>query len=144
MGSRSSVMVDVHVQLHHLIHVEGLNTATSSHADGVADEMQGVVVLEEFRILREDWAFVWGVAVGFEGHQAFFAGAAEEFVHHFHGFEVFFLGKLRSAKSAGDAADDGFEDVEGVRDQHRADGGAANDDEFRRLHEDLQGPFSIK
>ena len=40
------MMVDVHVQLHHLIHVEGLNAAASGHANGVAHEMQGVVVLD--------------------------------------------------------------------------------------------------
>jgi hypothetical protein len=68
------VVVYVHVQLHHLIHVEGLDAATSGHADGVADEMQGVVVLEEFRILGEDWAFVWGVAVGFKGPSGLLCG----------------------------------------------------------------------
>ena len=44
-GHGGAVMVDVHVQLHHLVHVEGLDAPTGGHADGVADKVQGVVVL---------------------------------------------------------------------------------------------------
>ena len=134
----SAVMVDVHVQLHHLIHVEGLDAATGGQTNVSQTKCSGVMVFQKFRIFGEDWAFVGAVAVGFEGHEAFFARAAEELVHHFHGVEIFFFAEFGTAKSAEDAAHDGFENVEGVGDQHGADGGAADDDEFGGLHEDFQ------
>src|SRR5258707_81699 len=92
-GLRGTAMVHIHVQLHHLIHIERLDATTGGHADGVADKIQGVMVFEKFWILGENGAFVWCIAVGFQRHQSFLAGAGKEFVHHLHGFEIFILAK---------------------------------------------------
>ena len=45
---RGLMMVNFHVQIHHLIDVEGFDAATCGHANGVADEIPNVVVFQEF------------------------------------------------------------------------------------------------
>ena len=96
------------------------------------------MVFQKFWILGEDWALVGTVTVGFERHEPFFARAAEKLVHHFHRVEIFVFSELRSAECPGEAAHDGFENVERIGDKHRADGGAADDDEFGGLNEHLE------
>ncbi len=76
-------MVHVHVQLHHLINVEGLDAAAGGHANGVANEGESVVVFQEFRVLGENGAFLRVVAICFQSHETFFTSAREKFVHHF-------------------------------------------------------------
>ena len=56
-GCAGLVVVDFHVEFHHLVHVEGLDAAGDGDAQGVADEVQRVVVLEEVRVFREDRRF---------------------------------------------------------------------------------------
>ncbi len=46
--------------------------------------------------------------------------------------------ELGAAEDATDSTADLLEDMEGVRDQKCAHGGAADDDQFSRLHEDSE------
>ncbi len=93
---------------------------------------------KKFRIFGEDWALVGAVAVGFERHQAFFPRAAEKLVHHLHRVEVSIFAEFRAAECAGKSANDRFENVQWIGDEHSADGSAADDDELGGLHEDLE------
>ena len=135
---RGFVMVNVHVVFDHLVGVKGLDASAGSHADGIADERQRVMVFQEFRILRENGALVRVVTVGFQGHQAVAARAAEEFEHHFQRFEIPLLVVFRAAKRAGDAGNDFLQDMEGIRDEHGAERGAADGYQFGGLDQHPQ------
>jgi DNA/RNA-binding domain of Phe-tRNA-synthetase-like protein len=46
-------MMNVHVQFHHLVDIEGARAARDRHAHGVAHEISNVMVFSEGRVLRE-------------------------------------------------------------------------------------------
>ena len=52
------VMMHLHVQLHHLIHVERLHAAGDGHAQRVADKVPGMMVVEELGIVFEEFALL--------------------------------------------------------------------------------------
>ena len=76
--------------------------------------------------------------VGFESHESVFAGFVEQVVHHFQSVDVGLLAELGAAEDAADASGDFLDDVQRVADQNCADGGAADDDQFRGLHQDAE------
>lgn len=88
------VIMDFHIELHHLIDIEGLDAASSRHADGVAHESERVMVLEEIWVFRENRALLGPIAVGLQGHEPLFAGAREKLNEHFHVRHVFVLAYL--------------------------------------------------
>src|SRR3974377_1824782 len=49
-GLRGPVMVDLHVEFHHLVEVEGIDRARRRRAQGVADEDEHVMILHQVRI----------------------------------------------------------------------------------------------
>lgn len=131
----SFVVVDIHIEFHHLVDIEGFNAATGGHANGVANKMLHVMILEEAGIFGKHRTLFGIVAIGFQRHQAFLAGAGEKLKKHFHYFHVTGLVVLRAPKNSGEAASHLLEDVERVGDEHSARGGATNDDEFGGLDE---------
>jgi hypothetical protein len=126
-------MMNFHIKFHHLVDVERFDTAAGGHANGVADKIESVMVFEEFRVLGEYRAFVRRVAIGFESHQAFFAGATEQFEEHFESFEVFGFCIFQTAKGSGESGDKSFENMQRVGDEHGSDGSAEDDDQFGGL-----------
>ena len=75
---------------------------------------QNVMVLEEGRVLGEDRALVGLFDVGFERHQAVFAGLVEQVVHHFQSVDIGLLAELGAAEDAANAAGDFLDDVQGL------------------------------
>ena len=125
-------MVNFQIEVEHLIEIEGVD-AGDGHAQRVADEIAHVMILEEGGILGEDGTLLGLFDVGFERHQSVFAGLVEQVVHHFQGVDVGLLAELGAAEDATDSASDFLEDMERIRDEEGADGGAADDDQFRGL-----------
>ena len=72
-----AVMVDVHIQLHHLIDIEGLDATCDRHAHRVADEILHMVVFEKLGILGKNGALVRTFDVRLNRHKTFFAGFGE-------------------------------------------------------------------
>ena len=128
-------MVNFEVEVEHLVEVEGVD-AGDGHAQGVADEVAHMVILEEGGILGEDGTLLWLFDVGFEGHESVFASLVEQVVHHFQGVDISLLAEFGAREDASDAAGDFLENVERIRDKEGADGGAADDDQFGGLDED--------
>jgi hypothetical protein len=131
------VVVDFHIEVKHLVEIEGVD-AGDGHAQGVAYEIANVMVLEEGRVLGKNRALLGLFDVGFEGHEAVFAGLVEQVVHHFQGVDVGLFAKLGAAEDGADSAADSLKDIEGIRDQKGAHGGATDDEQFSRLHEDTE------
>ncbi len=135
-GLHFGVVVHFHVELHHLVHVEGLDAAGDGGAQGVADKVAGVMVIEELGVVFEDGAFLGLFDVHFDAEQAFFADLVEELVHHFEGAEVAFLVELGTFEDGQKAGDDALDDVDRVGHEQGAGGGANEDEQLGRLHED--------
>src|ERR1035437_5542426 len=133
-GLSGILMVNLEVEVEHLVEIEGID-AGNGHAQGVADEIANVVVLEEGGILGKNSAFLRLFYVGFEGHQAVFAGLVEQVVHHFQSVDIGLLAELGGAEDATDSAADLLEDVEGIGDQKSAHPGTTDDNQFSRLNE---------
>ena len=76
--------------------------------------------------------------VGFERHQSIFARLVQQVIHHFQRFQISFLVELASAEYPAESGRDLFQNVQWVGHQNGADRRAANDDEFRRLHQHLE------
>ena len=76
--------------------------------------------------------------VGFQRHQSFFARFVQQVVHHLQRVDIGLLAEFRSAEDAADSANDFLDDVQRVRDQNRAERGAADDDQFGGLDQHLQ------
>ena len=131
-------MMHVHVELHHLIDVERFDSAAGGHADGVAYEIQGMMVFQKFRIFRKYRTLVRRVAILFERHQTFFACAAEELEHHLQCLKISVFGKFCAAERASNAANNRFQDVHRIGDQDGSDGRAANNDQLGRLYQHFQ------
>jgi hypothetical protein len=68
-------------------------------AHRVANEIAGVMVLEELRILGEHRALLRLLDVALDPHQPFFARLVEEVEHHLERVEVEALGELRSPEN---------------------------------------------
>ena len=126
-------MMSVHIGFHHLIGVERFDAAAGGHAQRIADEFEGVVVLEKRGILGKNGALRRFVAIGFEGHQSIAAGAAEKLVHHLERVEIFLLIEARCAENTGDACGNFFQDVQRIGNQERAGGSAADNEELGGL-----------
>ena len=120
------------------------STAGDGHAQGVADKVADVMVLEEGRVLGEDRALVGFFDIAFEGHESVFAGLVKQLIHHFQGVDVALLAELGAAENAGDAARNFLEDVQRIGDEHRSEGSAPDDDQFGGLDEHPRLPCSIK
>src|SRR5262249_28661333 len=130
--------MDLHVTFHHLVNVKGLNRASSSHADGVAQERPALVVPHKFWVFRKNGAFLGGVAVGLQSHHAFLASSVEQLCHHFQGFQILGLAKTRAAQGSENSRQDFLENMDGGRDQDRAYGRSADDDQLDRLQQHFQ------
>ena len=89
-------------------------------------------------VLLEELALPGLFDVGLNGDETLFADLAEELVHHPEGFEVAGFAELRSAEDAENTRDHALEDVDGVGDEERADGGTADGDHLGGLEEDKE------
>jgi hypothetical protein len=120
------VMVDLHVEIEHLIQFEGIESR-DRHTQRVADKITHMVVFKESWILGKNGTLVGFLDVGFERHQSVFAGPVQQVVHGFERVHLGLLGEFGTAENSADTADDFLDDVERVGDQHRAHGSAADD-----------------
>ena len=95
-GGRFAFVRDLHVEVHHLVEVKGINASGDGHAQGVANEVAGVVVLDELWVLAEDGALVGLLDIAFDGEQSVFTGLVEDLVAHLQRLKVKGLGEVRA------------------------------------------------
>ena len=132
------MVLHLHVQLHHLVDVEGLDAAGDHHAQRVADEVAGVVILQERGKFGEELALLRHFDVLLDGEIAFAPRLGEHAEHHAQRLEIAVLAVARGAEDGADAGGDAFEDVHRVGDEQGAERGAADDEQLRRLHQHQQ------
>ena len=79
-------------------------------------------------------------SVRFVMHQAFLARLLQQFVHHLQGVGIELGVELGGAKYSEQTADHLFERMDGIRDQYCPHSRTADDNQFRRLHQNLERP----
>ena len=81
-------VVHFQIEFHHGIDFHGIHAAGDRHAQGVAQEMQRVMVLQELRVLVEHLALrrIIDFLLQFRGSR--FAGEGEELVDHLERFQI--------------------------------------------------------
>ena len=73
-------MVDVHIEFHHLVELERTHATGDVHAQGVANELHSMMVLEKTRVLGKHRAFFGFLDVRLELGGAVLAGMVKQFI----------------------------------------------------------------
>src|SRR5579863_8442686 len=126
--------MDFHIEIEHLIEIEGVDSG-NGHAERIADKVADVVVFEDGGAFGEHRTFFGLFDVVLKSHQSVFAGLVQQVVHHFQRIDVSLPGVLGAAEDTSDAANNLLEDVQRVGDENGADGGSADGDKFCGLNE---------
>jgi hypothetical protein len=132
------MVVHLHIQLHHLVHIERFHSSASRHSNRVAHKRQRVMIFHKLRIFGEYRALVRRIAVGLQRHQSFFPRSPKQLVHHLQRLQVTCLAIFRTAEYAANSSSDRFHNVQWIRNQHRPHCCASADDQLRRLNQHLQ------
>src|SRR5258706_12933017 len=138
-GQRRLMMMDLEVQVEHLVQIKSVD-AGNGHAQGIADKVPHMMVLENGWRLGEQGTLVRLLDVVLEGHQSIFAGLVEQVIHCLQGIDVGLLFVFGAGENAANSSGNLLEDVEWIGDEDGADGGAADGDKFRGLDQDAEIP----
>jgi hypothetical protein len=92
-------------------------------------------VIRKFSQLAGDEIRV--VTVGFQGHEAFSPCTRKKLIEHFQGVKIMLLAVFGTTERAHEAAEDIFQDIEGIADENGADGGPADNDQLGGLKQNL-------
>jgi len=98
----------------------GLDLGRHDGAQGVDDEIKGMMVLEERGVLREDHALLGVVHVAFDGDQPLLADLVEHLAQHGEGLEVVGLRVSLAGEHLHDSREDGLDDLHGRGDDEAA------------------------
>src|SRR4051812_5250832 len=96
------------------------------------------MILYKFRVLREHRTLSRFFHVRLQLHQSVFPGIDEDVAQHLQLVEVKALAVTAGPEDAHGAFGHFDDHSHRIRDEHRTDGGASNDDKLGRLHQDHQ------
>ena len=133
-------MGNLHVEVHHLVQVERIDAPGDRHAQRVADEVPGVMVLEKLWILGKYRALVRLFDIGLNRQQSVLSRLVQELVAHLQRFQVERLGEVRTLQASNHPGNDLLDHLQRVRDQQGTQRRSSDDDQLRRLHQNLEVP----
>src|SRR6266496_6283086 len=125
------------IEVHQLIELECFHSA-DCHTHAVAEKVSNVMVFQKLGIFGKNRALVRGLHIRLKRHEALPTGFVQKLVSYFERFHVALLRELRSFEHHADTRSNLFQDVQRIRDQDGTCPGAADDEQFRRLQQDLQ------
>ena len=96
------------------------------------------MILEEGLVLGKDRTLLRLLDIGFQRHQAVFAGLVKQVVQHLQSGDISLLAELGTAKNSSNSARDLFQKVHGIRHQQGSHSGATDNEQFGRLHQDSE------
>src|SRR5207248_9116860 len=129
------LVMNFHIDFHHLVEIERLDTARNCSSHRVAHKVPQVMVAEEFGVLGENGTFLGLFDVALDPDQALFPSLVEKLVHHGQRFEVALFGELGALEGAHQSGNNFFQNIERICDQNCARGGPSDDQQFGRLQE---------
>src|SRR5205823_1758515 len=129
------MMQDFEIEFDELIELKCIDAA-DCHAHAVTEEMTHMRVFEKAGVLAEYGAIVRLFHVGFERHKALTSRLVQQLVTDLKRGEIALARERRAFKDLDHAADDVFENVQRIADQHSSCRRAADDDQLGRLDED--------
>lgn len=134
-GRGGGVMMGLDLDVHEVFEFEGVHVAADHQPHVVGDELGGVMILEDERVLLEQCAALWLLDVGFDAHEPFLARLVEQLVQkaerfHVVGFFVFRAGE--ESRYRFERLDD---HAHRIGDDEAAAGRAQDDDQFEGLPE---------
>ena len=133
------MMMDLEVQVEHLVQIKSVD-AGNGHAQGIANKVPDMVILENCWRLGEQRTLVRFFDVVLEGHQSVFAGFVEQVIHRLQRIDVGLLVVFGAGENASNPCGNLLEDVKWIGDEDGADGRTANGDKFRGLNQDAEIP----
>ncbi len=131
----------LHIQLHHLVHVEGLHASGDCRAQRVADEVQRMMVRDERGVPGDDLTLGRLLHIVLDADETFLARLAEDLKEELQRVEIAGLVERRRLQNADDAGGHCLDCLNRVGDKDGAQRRAANGDEFGGLDED--GEMSV-
>jgi hypothetical protein len=123
----------LHVQLHHLIHVERIHAPGDGHAQRVADKLPRMMVGEKLRIFLEDRALLGLLDIHLHAQQSLLAHLVQKLVHHLQRAQIALLAEWRSLHDSHQRGRDLLDDVHRIGRQQRADRRPAQNQQLGRL-----------
>jgi len=109
-------------------------------AQGVGDQIDGVAVFQNVRILGKQRALRRRVDIGFDRDQSLLADFIEDAVEQHQGVHIILLAVVLIGEHAGQCADDGLDHLQGRGDEKTPGRRAEDDHQLRRLEEHGQIP----
>src|SRR6202012_3860506 len=118
--------------------------AGDGRAQGVAYEIENVVILHQLRVLRKDGAFLRSLDIFFQfGHPAL-AGELVNVEQHLEAFGIGLAGERTTADHPERALEDLDDQGEGVGDEYRSERRTTDDNELRGLKQNRHLSLSQK
>jgi hypothetical protein len=133
-------MLHLHVEVHHLIHVEGFHPARNYHAQRVAHKVPRVFVVHKLGIRFQNLALFRLFHVSFNRQHPAAPRFLQQLVHHAQRRQITCLPELRSPEYPRRAAGNLPENPQRIRNQQRAHPRPADNQQLRRLHQHRNVP----
>src|ERR1035438_4199466 len=94
------MMVYLHVELHHLVHVERIDYTGTCRSHCVADKVDGMMVLQHRRIGTKDFALLGLFDVSLQCRHSVTARVIEELKQHFQGVQIPLAGEFGCSENS--------------------------------------------
>src|ERR1017187_2369948 len=134
-------MVDLHIQLHHLVDIEWFHCATGCRAQCVADEVAHMMIFDYGWEGRECLALFRSFQILLDGCQTFPARTVEQVEQHLQGVQIKLARESGPLENAGEALADLLQEVRRVGDQHGPGSRARDDHQLGGLQQHKQVPL---
>ena len=129
------MVVGFHFVVHQVLDFQGIEVAGNHHPQIIGDELDEMVVGQQFGVTGEQRAALGLFDIVLDGHQALFPGLGEDVVEHGHDRQVALLGVFGALEGGGDGPHGSLQVLAGVGHDERAEGGATDHQQFQGLEQ---------
>src|SRR5258708_1147677 len=130
------MVMNLHIKLHHLVHVEGAHPAGDNHAHRIAHEVSREMILKKRRISRKGGALVRLFNITLDCNRTLFTAFGEEVEHHLERVDIPLFRKWGAFYNTNEPSGNLLQHVHRVGGQYRCDRRAADDKQLGWLDKD--------
>ena len=128
------MVVNLGIEFHHLVEIVVMETSGDEHSQGVANEMQRMVVFHQSGVLGEQRALLRFLYVGLQFGEPVLAGKHENIIEYFESFQIERPAAAAALKNLKNTVGDSDNGRYWVGDQHGTVSSATNDQQLRWLN----------